>query len=77
MCTVCDAKVRPAILTGNAGRCKEAPPPGFAQSVRFVVHNPSNMPIAPGFYAVRAGDPHPVTGIIPLTVERNITDDGK
>lgn len=76
-CTVCDAKVRPAILTGNAGRCAEAPPPGFGQSVRFVVHNPNALPLPPGIYTVEAGDAHKLTGIIPLTILRNVTDDRK
>lgn len=76
-CTVCDAKVRPAILTGAAGRCKEAPPPGFNESIRFVVQNPNNIPLPPGDYIVTVGDPNRLTGIVPLVVVRNVTDDRK
>ena len=77
-CAECGAEARPSIPSpaDSVPRIATRPKPdGFAESVRFVVYNPDGLPLPPGSYLVELSEPHRITGIIPLTIVRNVTDD--
>jgi len=76
-CTICGAEARPSIVEGVPRQQVRPKPDGFGESVRFHVHNPHGIPLSPGLYVAEMGDPHKLTGIIPLSIVRNVTDDGK